>query len=732
MTTLKINWNQRKIIVNKQDIFTMIDTFKQCKPDLSSFDTETTGLHIILDKPFMYQFGFANTITKQGYTYIIDLREDEPIKKQAIMTCFKLAENSTYLIGANVKYDLHMTNNISIRYTKENVIDTQVLIRLAHDAIPVKRGGPPLSLKAYSQKYIDPDARFHESELRIERAEKVKVYNEPLKKIAREHGMKWLEFEKWLKDAINQIEDLPEPLQTKYLEWYQSLPQEMRIKMREHYVTIDDILYSSLNKENLYMYGSFDVIYPIEIAHALLPILKIRGQMDTLRLESDVMWAFIEMEATGMAMNKPYIKESELKLRKYIIKRRRELVENAGQEVTSSQNKLIKEILQTKFGLEMESTDAEALDDALTLLMETDGNQQAIDFIEGVQELRTLEKWYKTYLIRFVKEAEFMDTIHTQINQAGAVTGRVSSDFQQFPKGSIKDNLGNVLYTPRKMIQKPDDVELMVWMDYSQIELRFQAFYTILIGSPDLNLCRAYMPYQCHMFLNNVKVGFDFTNKTHIQNYRKYDWYYDEIPDKHWEPTDVHGATTQHAFPDLDVDSKEFQKWRGAVGKRTNFAKNYGASRKALKSQFKKFKFSEEKITEIDEAYFKAFPGVKEYMSYCYRLAAQGYMTNMFGRSYFGISGHNGMNALVQGSAADFLKLAIVKIRAWIKENNIPIRLVMTIHDEIVFYFYKDAHLYMGHVRDIMEDFPEAYVPIIAEVETSVTTWDEAEGVEVC
>ena len=77
-----------------------------------------------------------------------------------------------------------------------------------------------------------------------------------------------------------------------------------------------------------------------------------------------------------------------------------------------------------------------------------------------------------------------MDTIHTQINQAGAVTGRVSSDFQQFPKGSIKDNLGNVLYTPRKMIQKPDDVELMVWMDYSQIELRFQAFYTILMG-PD-------------------------------------------------------------------------------------------------------------------------------------------------------------------------------------------------------------------------------------------------------
>ena len=89
----------------------------------------------------MYQFGFANTITKQGYTYIIDLREDEPIKKQAIMTCFKLAENSTYLIGANVKYDLHMTNNISIRYTKENVIDTQVLIRLAHDAIPVKEVG---------------------------------------------------------------------------------------------------------------------------------------------------------------------------------------------------------------------------------------------------------------------------------------------------------------------------------------------------------------------------------------------------------------------------------------------------------------------------------------------------------------------------------------------------------------------------------------------------------------
>lgn len=166
------------------------------------------------------------------------------------------------------------------------------------------------------------------------------------------------------------------------------------------------------------------------------------------------------------------------------------------------------------------------------------------------------------------------DRIYTQIKQVGTISGRVTSDFQQFPKFGITKDDGTYLFNPRDMIITSPGYKGIAYLDYSQIELRFQAMYTILVDSPDLNLCRAYMPYKCHRSFDHK--SFDYENTNDLKTAYTDKWLRDE-DEIEWAPTDVHAATTHVAFPDMDIHSDEFKKLRGKVGKRVNFAKNYGA-----------------------------------------------------------------------------------------------------------------------------------------------------------
>ena len=195
------------------------------------------------------------------------------------------------------------------------------------------------------------------------------------------------------------------------------------------------------------------------------------------------------------------------------------------------------------------------------------------------------------------------------------------------------------------MFTVPDGYKAIIYLDYSQIELRLQAMYTILVGHPDLNLCRAYMPYQCHAYFNSYKgklvgteiqytaveptiIHFDYNIKAHIKHAYDIDWYLDESPEVKWTPTDVHGATTKAAF-NIDETDEHYHDLR-YIGKRVNFAKNYGAQRGKIAEMFPEY--SDEDITRIDGAYYLAFPGIKHYHDYCYRLAnQQPYATNLFG-----------------------------------------------------------------------------------------------------
>lgn len=151
--------------------------------------------------------------------------------------------------------------------------------------------------------------------------------------------------------------------------------------------------------------------------------------------------------------------------------------------------------------------------------------------------------------------------------------------------------------------------------------------------------------------------------------------------------------------------------------------KNYGAQLGKIKEMYPDK--SEEECQRINDAYYKAFPGVKNYHQYCYNRASYSYTVNMFGVKYYNVSGHKLINMLVQGSAAYYLKLKLIELDKYIRENHLKTRMQMNIHDEVDFEVAEGEKEQLWKFKEIMEDWPEGQVPIVAEPDWSTTNWAE-------
>lgn len=539
----------------------MIQLFKQVKPEECAFDTETDGLHIKLCRPFFIGFGF------KGHSFTWDLTTQPQMNDFVIEAMYACATRSQKFVGWNVKYDLHMMRNAGYEYPGDNVTDGMIYARLAHDAKTVKEGGISLALKDYATRFIDREAKNFESQLK---AEKTFIISRLTAQLKHRTGLSKKVLEEYFKDSLFEPSDLEPTVYQGYLDWLANdVPAEMRGKFHG-LPESSDVPYTILNRDLVEAYLHYDIIYTLESYWKSKEVALARQQEAAIQIEEQVILPLYRMESVGFKMNKPYIYQAQQQMKDYLLKRREDLKTLAGCELTSSQNKIILDLLQHKFGLSIQSTGKDVLSLEVNRLKEQDPTHPALEFISTLQELRTLEKWYATYVLRLVREAELGDRIYTTVNQCGAVSGRVSSDFQQFPKNPLKDKDGNEIFHPRRMIEVSPDYEYIAYLDYSQIELRVQALYTIFVMGGDLNMCRAYMPFQC--ISKESGEDFDIHNPEHLRRWNSGEWFLSEATEQHWEPVDVHGATTQSAFPELVVGSPEFKKMR-SKGKATNFAK---------------------------------------------------------------------------------------------------------------------------------------------------------------
>lgn len=599
-----------------------------------------------------------------------------------------------------------MMANVNAGYFESNLSDTMFYIRFAHDNISARNGGVKLGLKDYATKYIDMSAKNHDAEIQLQRAAIAKHYNMKLKDAL---GWTIKKMDEFFGDATNTEEDFSTAQHLlKYMDWRASLPHKLQGVWGK--LTTDDIPYSLVTRSLVIQYGIEDIVLTLKVFHKTAPVVEARGNQYGLDIENQCIIPLWEQERMGFEIDRDYVDLSFRRMRQYIRQRRQDLKQLAGRDITVNQNAVILQMLNDS-GIGIVGTGEEHL----SRLHKDYPDHWLLPMVECIRELRTLEKWFVTYLMRFKDK----DKVYTTINQVGAASLRMSSDFQQFPKKGLRTNAGIELFNPRRAIKVHRDYDATVYLDYSQIELRVQAFYTILVGHPDINLCRAYMPYEC----TSPELGdYDFTNPEIRRQWNRPDWYLKEDPSKTWTPTDVHGATTMAAF-NMDDTHPMFKELR-SLGKRVNFAKNYGAQYKKISEMFPDY--GADTIMAIDSGYYKAFPGIKYYQDYCYNIGNyQSYATNLFGVRYWNVSGHNLINMLIQGGSATLLKLKIISLYRYLRDNAPTVRMVIPIHDEQQFLFKRADLGVIPKLQEIMEDWEDSYVPIVADAEITYTYWSE-------
>ena len=680
------------------------------KPNYVGFDTETTGLNIITDKPFLVSIGWNDKVytfdfDKVWFTSIIDTIEEYELP----------------LFAHNAKFDYHMVaNGGSPIPDTVKLYDSITVARLTENADERES----MSLEALGTKYVDDEAKFAGH-----------IIKDIIHKIDKENRDK-------LKEGL--IETFPN-------EGFSTITKDGKVKgtgkltglieeyekSRTKWVNDDnpyfqyiDEHFKRANYKDVYdrepdlmrNYAADDIVIMLEYLKKALPVLKeVDKNFTVLRREGELIRAVACMENTGFKVDVDYILECRKKIVAYRELLYLELNIYTGRTFSVGQHNEIKKILLNDFKVKTEKADEKAL----KYIIDNTDNETLISVCNNILELRTLDKWLSTYIDGKLN-AVVNGRIYTDINNNGAVSGRVSCDMQQQPKEGLFDRDGNELFHPRKAFVCDEGYRLF-FIDESQMELRVQAQYTIFHSKePDLNLCRAYMPYKCY---NDVSTVFDYTNPEHIKHFNEKKWYECDTG-KEWTPTDLHSETTRHAFPDVDPSSDEFKKYR-KLGKRCNFLKVYQGGVNALRDSLE---VSQEVAEALDSAFYKAFPRIKDYQDWVNeQLSTYGYVENLYGRRYYMEDSrqfYKGCNYLIQGTCADMVKTFEIKVYNYIKEHNLGIKMVLPIHDELIFLVPYGEEKYVKDLKHIMEDTLDVIknVPMIGEVEMSETSWKDKKG----
>ena len=313
------------------------------------------------------------------------------------------------------------------------------------------------------------------------------------------------------------------------------------------------------------------------------------------------------------------------------------------------------------------------------------GFAHSFPVVGKVLEYRGVKKLLSTYVEALPELVNSTSgRIHTSYNQAVTATGRLSSTNPNLQNIPIRDDLGKPI---RRAFVASDEEHILVAADYSQIELRLMAHL-----SGDKALIDAFL------------AGEDIHSATAARLYGK-------------QPSEVTSDERRHA-------------------KTANFGIIYGISAFGLAQRLD---ISNRNAKELIENYFTSYPEVKAYMDGAvHRASESGYVETMFGRRRLlrditssnrtvrGIAERNAINAPIQGSAADIMKLAMVEIARRFKAEGIASKMIMQVHDEVVIdTLYSELDAVKRIVKEAMESVAKLRVPLIAEV-NSGATWLEA------
>ena len=419
-----------------------------------------------------------------------------------------------------------------------------------------------------------------------------------------------------------------------------------------------------------------------EAAAAMLTGLKVKEDMATNsvsglydEIEEPLMHVLEKMELAGVKVDLAQLGEFAEELRKEMNEREARIREMAEMpELNISSPRQIGELLFDKLKLDPKAkkTARESYTtDEATLTALSDKHP----IIEEILEFRAVKKLLSTYVEPFPMFVNKQTgRVHTTFNQALTATGRLSSSNPNLQNIPIRTERGKEI---RKAFVAGSADGLIVSADYSQIELRIMAHL-----SQDQHLIQA--------FRNGV---------------------------------DVHAATAEKIF---GVPHDEVTADQRRVAKTANFGIMYGISSFGLSQRLG---ISRSEAKKLIDDYFNAFPAIRSFIDDTIAAARENcYVETIFGRRRYlpdinaknatvrALAERNAVNAPIQGTAADIIKLAMIGVDRKMAEEGLKSKMVLQIHDELLFdTISSEREKLMSIVKEQMEHVTELSVPLTVE-----------------
>ncbi|MGV3560724.1 DNA polymerase I [Larkinella arboricola] len=423
-------------------------------------------------------------------------------------------------------------------------------------------------------------------------------------------------------------------------------------------------------------YAGEDADITLQLKDIFMPMLE-KNQLNKLfdEVEMPLVRVLSEMELGGVKVDENALNELSATLETDMRQVQSEIFELAGGPFNIGSPKQLGEVLFDKLKLDNKAKKTKTGQYATgeEVLTELEADHEIARKILDYRELVKLKNTYVDALPLLISPRD--GRIHTSFNQAVAATGRLSSTNPNLQNIPIRTPRGREI---RKAFVPHSDEFLIMSADYSQIELRIMAAF-----SGDQTMLDA--------FNNGI---------------------------------DIHTQTASKVFkvPLDQVDSDMRRK-----AKMVNFGIIYGISAFGLA---RRLRIPRKEASEIIQEYFAGFPAIKQYMDKSIEKAREcEYAETILGRRRYlrdinsrnmtdrSFAERNAINAPIQGSAADMIKIAMIKIDEFIRENRLKSRMILTVHDELVFDAHKDE---LDLLRENVAHLMANAIPLAVKMETGI------------
>lgn len=391
-------------------------------------------------------------------------------------------------------------------------------------------------------------------------------------------------------------------------------------------------------------YAGEDADVTLQLKEKFEPLIEKEGVVQLFNeVENPLVPVLAQMEFNGVGLDTDFLKQYSNQLGEDIKQAEQKVYEQAGVQFNLASPKQLGEVLFEKMKLDDKAKKTKTGQYATgeDVLQKLSSKHEIVESILIFRELSKLKSTYSDALPQMVNPKT--GRIHTSFNQAVVTTGRLSSINPNLQNIPIKTERGREI---RKAFVAKDENHVLLSADYSQIELR-----VVAAVSGDQSMIQAFV-----------------------------------------DKKDIHKATAAKVYG-VNEDEVTFEQRRNA--KAVNFGIIYGQSAFGLADSLG---ISRTEAKEIIENYFNQYPSIKAYMDGSIQYAKEhGYVKTIMGRkikladinssnhTVRGFAERVAINAPIQGSAADMIKLAMIKIHEVMMKRNLKSKMILQVHDELVF-----------------------------------------------